>query len=116
MKTSEDPGHEVVSGVIRQGPDQAGPERLLGLFGQHWPIEHKASWVLEVTCDEARSHVRYGRVSHHRHQLDALGRGDESRGGLPPFCGAAVVGFRPARDQTRPFNGPGLGPPLVDSR
>jgi predicted transposase YbfD/YdcC len=54
--------HEVVYGVTSLGPDQAGPERLLGLVRPHWQIENQVHWVRDVTCDEDRSHVRCGSI------------------------------------------------------
>ena len=54
--------HEVVSGVTSLGPDQAGPERLLGLVRQHWQIENKVHGVRDVTFDEDRSQVRCGSI------------------------------------------------------
>ena len=52
----------VVYGVTSLRPAQAGPERLLGLVRQPWPIENKVHGGRDVTFDEARSHVRSGRI------------------------------------------------------
>lgn len=58
-----------------------------------------------------------GRVSQHRPWLDALGRGDEHRGGLSPLCRAAVVGVSPDRDRTGKLNDPDYsGTPVVLGR
>ena len=73
---------------------------------QQWQSEPTLHGVRDVTCEEDRSQVRWGRMPPHRHRLDALGRGDAYRGGLPPCCGAAVGGFSPARHQTRQLHGP----------
>jgi predicted transposase YbfD/YdcC len=62
MKKSEEQRHEVVYGVTSLGPDQAGPERLLGLVRQHWQIENKVHGVRDVTCDEDRSQGRCGSI------------------------------------------------------
>ena len=56
------PRHEVVSGVTSRGPDQAGPERRLGLVRQPWPIETKVHGVRAVTCAAARSQGRCGSI------------------------------------------------------
>ena len=62
MKKSGQERHEVVYGVTSLGPDQAGPERLLGLVRQHWQIENKVHGVRDVTFDEDRSQVRCGSI------------------------------------------------------
>jgi predicted transposase YbfD/YdcC len=62
MKKSGEQRHDVVYGVTSLGPDQAGPERLLGLVRQHWQIENQGHWVRDVTFDEDRSQVRCGSI------------------------------------------------------
>jgi len=62
IKKSGAQRHEVVSGVTSLGPEQAGPERVLGLVRQHWEIENKVHWVRDVTFDEDRSQVRCGSI------------------------------------------------------
>jgi predicted transposase YbfD/YdcC len=62
MKKSGEQRHAVVYGVTSLGPDQVGPERLLGLVRQHWQLENTGHWVRDVTCDEERSQVRCGRL------------------------------------------------------
>ena len=62
MKKSGEQRHDVVYGVTSLGPDQASPERLLGLVRQHWQIENKVQWVRDVTFDEDRSQVRCGSI------------------------------------------------------
>jgi predicted transposase YbfD/YdcC len=62
MKKSEKQRHEVVYGVTSLSPDQAGPERLLGLVRQHWQIENQVHGVRDVTFDEDRSQVRCGSI------------------------------------------------------
>jgi predicted transposase YbfD/YdcC len=62
MKASWVQRSEVVYGVTSLRPEQAGPERLLGLVRQHWQIENKVHWVRDVTFDEERSQVRCGSI------------------------------------------------------
>jgi predicted transposase YbfD/YdcC len=62
MKKSEKQRHEVVYGATSLSPDQAGPERLLGLVRQHWQIENQVHGVRDVTFDEDRSQVRCGSI------------------------------------------------------
>jgi predicted transposase YbfD/YdcC len=60
LKASRAQRDEVVYGVTSLRPEQAGPERLLGLVRQHWQIENQLHWVRDVTFDEDRSQVRGG--------------------------------------------------------
>jgi hypothetical protein len=62
LKASRVQRDDVVSGVTSLRPDQAGPERWLGLVRQPWQIENKVPWVRDVTVDEDRSHVRGGTI------------------------------------------------------
>jgi predicted transposase YbfD/YdcC len=62
MKASRVQRDDVVYGVTSLCPDQAGPERLLGLVRQHWQIENQVHWVRDVTFDEDRSQVRSGNI------------------------------------------------------
>jgi predicted transposase YbfD/YdcC len=62
MKASRVQRYDVVYGVPSLCPDQAGPERLLGLVRQHWQIENQVHWVRDVTFDEDRSQVRSGNI------------------------------------------------------
>jgi predicted transposase YbfD/YdcC len=62
MKASRVQRYDVVYGVTSLCPDQAGPERLLGLVRQHWQIENQVHWVRDVTFDEDRSQVRSGNI------------------------------------------------------
>jgi len=51
---------ETAYGITSLLPEQASPERLLGLNRGHWGIENKLHWVRDVTFDEDRSQVRTG--------------------------------------------------------
>jgi hypothetical protein len=62
MKTSRVRRDGVVSGVSSRRPEQAGPERLLGLVRKHWQIENKVLEVRDVPFDAGRSHVRCGSI------------------------------------------------------
>lgn len=41
-------------------PEQASPERLLGLNRMHWGIENSLHWVRDETFGEDRSQIRTG--------------------------------------------------------
>lgn len=62
MKASRVQRYDVVYGVTSLRPDQAGPERLLGLVRKHWQIENQVHGVRDVTFDEDRSQVRSGTI------------------------------------------------------
>jgi len=62
MKASRAHRSDVVDGVTGLSPDQAGPERWLGLVRQHGQIEHKVHGVRDGTFAEDRSHVRCGSI------------------------------------------------------
>jgi hypothetical protein len=62
MQKSGAQRHDVVYGVTRPSPDQAGPERLLGLVRHHWQSENQVHGVRDVTFDEDRSQVRCGTI------------------------------------------------------
>lgn len=62
LKKSGAQRHDIVSGVTSLGPDQAGPERLLGLVRPHWQLENQVHWVRDVPFDEDRSPGRGGSI------------------------------------------------------
>jgi predicted transposase YbfD/YdcC len=62
VKASRIQRSDVVYGVTSLRPEQARPERLLGLVRQHWQIENQVHWVRDVTFDEDRSQVRRGNI------------------------------------------------------
>ena len=41
-------------------PEQAGPNRLLGLWRDHWLIENRLHWRRDVMAREDQSRVRSG--------------------------------------------------------
>jgi predicted transposase YbfD/YdcC len=60
-KTGEVRG-EVVVGVTSLAPERADAPHLLTLVRGHWGIEYQSHWVLDVTFDEDRSHMRCGNI------------------------------------------------------
>ena len=54
--------HEGVYEVTSLGPDWADPECLLCCVREHWQSEHKGHGVGDVTFDEERSQMRWGRM------------------------------------------------------
>jgi len=50
---------DTVYGVTSQSPEKASPEKVLKQNRNHWSIENKMHWVLDVTFDEDRSQIRH---------------------------------------------------------
>lgn len=51
---------EIAYGITSLTPEQASPERLLGLNRMHWGIENSLHWVRDETFGEDRSQIRTG--------------------------------------------------------
>lgn len=51
---------EIAYAVTSLSPEQAGPERLLGLWRDHWLIENRLHWRRDVMAREDQSRVRSG--------------------------------------------------------
>jgi predicted transposase YbfD/YdcC len=107
LKASRVQRSEVVYGVTSLRPEQAGPERLLGLVRQHWQIENKVHWVRDVTFDEDRSQVRSGSLpqvmaAFRNTALGLIRQAGETniaaacrRFAAQPWSALALIGIRP---------------------
>jgi hypothetical protein len=73
----------VVSGVTRRRPEPAGPEPWRGGVRPQGPIATPVQGVREVTCDEARAHVRGGRMP------PVMAACRHTASGFMPWAGAA---------------------------
>lgn len=51
---------EIAYAVTSLSPEQAGPDRLLGLWRDHWLIENRLHWRRDVMAREDHSRVRSG--------------------------------------------------------
>lgn len=51
---------EIAYAVTSLTPEQAGPDRLLGLRRDHWLIENRLHWRRDVVAREDHSRVRSG--------------------------------------------------------
>lgn len=51
---------EIAYAVTSLSPEQAGPERLLTLWRDHWMIENRLHWRRDVIAREDHSRVRSG--------------------------------------------------------
>ncbi len=49
---------EVADAVTSLTPEQAGPDRLLGLWRDHWLIENRLHWRRDVVAREDHSRLR----------------------------------------------------------
>ncbi len=49
---------ETVYGVTSQSPEKASPKTILSQNRNHWSVENKQHYVLDVTFDEDRSQIR----------------------------------------------------------
>jgi hypothetical protein len=99
----------VADGVPGLSPARAGPEGLLRLVRQHWPIDNKGHGGRDGTFDEDRSQVRCGSIPQvmatfrntaigFRRQagatkIAAAGR----RCAAPPWSAFALLGIRPEK-------------------
>jgi predicted transposase YbfD/YdcC len=107
MKASGVQRADVVYGVTSLRPEQAGPERLLGLVRQHWQIENQVHWVRDVTFDEDRSQVRSGSLpqvmaAFRNTALGLIRQAGETniaaacrRFAAQPWSALALIGIRP---------------------
>lgn len=53
---------DIAYAITSLSPQQATPQQLLVAWREHWHIENKLHWVRDVTFDEDRSTVRWGRI------------------------------------------------------
>jgi hypothetical protein len=107
MKASRVQRDDVVYGVTSLRPEQAGPERLLGLVRQHWQIENQVHGVRDVTFDEDRSQVRSGSLrqglaAFRNTALGLIRQAGETniaaacrRFAAQPWSALALIGIRP---------------------
>jgi hypothetical protein len=51
---------EIAYAVTSLPPEQAGPDRLLGLWRDHWLIENRLHWRRDVVAREDQSRLRSG--------------------------------------------------------
>ncbi len=49
---------DTVCGVTSQSPAKASPQKILSQNRNHWSVENKQHYVLDVTFDEDRSQIR----------------------------------------------------------
>jgi predicted transposase YbfD/YdcC len=97
MKARQVQRDDGVYGGTSLSPEQAGPERLLGVVRAHWQIEHKVHGVRDVTFAEARSHVRCGSIP----QVMAAFRNTTL--GLMPWAGAPTIAATCRRFAAQPW-------------